>query len=51
LTKDAVARDPNPSPKEKRRVSFGSVTTFGHPSISNFGGSGFGTPKYISLET
>lgn len=39
-------RDTGPSPKEKRRVSFGSVTTFGNPSVSNFGGSGFGTPKY-----
>jgi hypothetical protein len=38
-----------PSPKEKRRVSFGSVTTFGNPSNANFGGSGFGTPKYTSL--
>ena len=40
-----------PSPKEKRRVSFGSITTFGHPSNANFGGSGFGTPKYIPPNT
>ena len=46
LAKEQVTRDPMPSPKEKRRVSFGSVTTFGHPSTSNFGGAGFGTPKY-----
>ena len=49
LAKEQVIRkEPVPSPKEKRRVSFGSVTTFGHPSTANFGGAGFGTPKYVS---
>lgn len=48
LAKESVTRDAMPSPKEKRRVSFGSVSTFGNPSTANFGGAGFGTPKYHS---
>ena len=46
LAKESVTREAMPSPKEKRRVSFGSVSTFGTPSTANFGGAGFGTPKY-----